>query len=182
MGPGARRRDEGASLAIALVVVITTSFAAGYVGRLVGTDVRGAQAFANQRLEANTENAAANIALETLRYSSSTTVSSQPSVCWGTAPTSGLTTQLGNGSAFNPTVSYTADAWCELTAFTPGSATTRVVAIDVCASTTSASACVAQPTLAVTASFDDYPAGQSGTAPICTPTCGQSETIDRWVG
>lgn len=175
-------RDEGASLILALVVVIVISYATLYVGKLVTTDIAGAQAFSNQRLEANTLNGAANVALQTLRYSANDTPNAQPSICWGSDVTSGLSTQLGNGSKFNPIVSYTADAWCELVSFTPADAATRVVAVDVCPSTVTAAACVAHPTLAVNATFDDYSPGEASLATICTPSCGQAEAINSWVG
>ena len=70
--------------------------------------------------------------------------------------------------------------WCS-TAWAPTSTSTRVVTIDACVSTTSATSCATNPQLQVVVTFDDYLPGDATTSNECTATCGEG-IHDRFLG
>ena len=71
--------------------------------------------------------------------------------------------------------------WCS-TVWNPSSTATRIVTLDACPSTVSATKCAATPSLQAVVTFDDYPkSGYTTINTVCTATCGDSMKLDSWI-
>lgn len=170
-----RGSEEGSVLVVALIylaaVGVTMCALMGFMGNSLGNVSR----FSSVREEQVAATSVAELAIQNIRYTpllSTTENASPPSYCWGSGPSSGISSIDG----------YSLNAWCS-TQWDPTSAATRVVTISVCSSSTSAVICAAQPYLQAVVTFDDYPPG--GAAPVQGPCtdwnwCGEGQTVDSW--
>jgi len=170
-----RRDDAGASLIVTLMFIVIVSTFVGFLtpwmSNLLSNNVQFTQASAVQTDLGN----AANLAIQSIRYtpliaSNQTLNASPPSYCWGATSPSSFSGESGTPVS----------TWCS-TAWAPTSTSTRVVTIDACVSTTSATSCATNPQLQVVVTFDDYLPGDATTSNECTATCGEGITIDSWV-
>ncbi len=170
-----RRNDAGASLIVTLLFIVIISTFVGlltpWMSNLMSNNVQFTQASA---VQTDLENAA-NLAIQSIRYTpliatNQTLNASPPSYCWGTSSPSNF-----SGVSGTPV-----STWCSTT-WTPASAATRVVTIDVCVSTTSAASCATSPQLEVVVTFDDYLPSDAPTSGECTTTCGEGITINSWI-
>jgi hypothetical protein len=170
------QRDEGASVLAVLVFTLVIVFVAVAVGRLIASDVKNAQAFRVAREDHNAAVTAAELALQSIRYTpllGTGQTLDEAAACWGSRSHSSVTTS-----------GVTATAWCS-TVWQPQSTTTRVVTIDVCTSgngLNSASSCATSPTLQAVVTFNDYAPGRLPTRNECTTTCGNDMTVSEWKG
>jgi Tfp pilus assembly protein PilX len=170
------QRDEGASVLAVLVFTLVIVFVAVAVGRLIASDVKNAQAFSAAREDHNAAVAAAEVALQSIRYTpllGTGQTLDATAACWGSGSPSSVTTS-----------GVTATAWCS-TVWQPQSMTTRVVTIDVCTSgngLNSATSCATSPTLQAVVTFNDYTPGELLTQNECTTTCGNDMTVSEWKG
>jgi hypothetical protein len=170
------QRDEGASVLAVLVFTIVIVFVAVAVGRLIASDVKNAQAFSVAREDHNAAVAAAEVAMQSIRYTpllGAGQTLDAIAACWGGGSPSSVTTS-----------GVTATAWCS-TVWQPQSTTTRVVTIAVCTSgdgLNSAIGCATSPALQAVVTFDDYTPGQLPTQYECTTTCGSDMTVGEWKG
>jgi hypothetical protein len=168
-------RDEtGAVLLLALMFLVAVGLIVGGIAAWTANDLDNSLVFAQARSADFSLNSATQLAVQSIRYtpligSNETLNASPPSYCWGSGPTSGLTTQ---GDAI--------DVWCS-TVWNPTSSSTRVVTISACLTsiTPTAAGCASTPGLQTVVTFDDYASSLSPPNPgQCTNTCGSGMTIN----
>lgn len=171
-------RDEGSVLILAFVYLAAIGVTIGGLLTWSANDLSNTYRFSSARQMQEATASVTQFAIQNIRYTPELSASddaSPPVPCWGAGSSSGLTISE-NGT------SYSIDVWCS-TVWNPTSADTRVVTLDSCLSSLSATACAASPRLQAVVTFDDYPPG--GAAAVSGPCtdwgwCGQGQTIDNW--
>jgi len=162
---------------LALIFMVAVAGIVGGLTDLVMNDVRNTSQFALNRSDQYAASSATDLAIQSIRYTpllatDETLNASPPSYCWGSGPVS--ETPSVNGV---PQMSV----WCS-TSWSPTSASTRVVTLSTCPSTTSAAACAAHPALQAVVTFDDYgPGVSSPSSAECVVYCGAGMTLDSWL-
>jgi hypothetical protein len=170
----AGRDESGAVLLLALMFLVAIGLIVGGIAAWTANDLDSTLTFAQARSADFALNSTTQLAIQNIRYSpllgsSQTLNASPPSYCWGSGPTSQLTTQ---GDAV--------DAWCS-TVWNPTSSNTRVVTISACLTsiTPTAAGCASTPGLQTVVTFDDYASSLSPPNPgQCTSACGSGMTIN----
>lgn len=168
--------EQGSVLIVALIYLCAVGVAMLSLTGWIANDLSNTSRFSNVREEQLAATSVAELAMQNIRYTpllASTENASPPSYCWGSGPSSGISSIDG----------FSMDAWCS-TVWDPTSAATRVVTISICQTTVTASGCATSPYLQATVTFDDYPPG--GAAPVQGPCtdwgwCGEGMTVSGWV-
>ena len=169
--------EAGAILILALVLLLVGVLVIGGLAYAETNNLDNTAKFKSVRNLQYAATASTNLAIQNIRYApllapGQTLNASPPSYCWGSGPTSQMASIDGVGAMAS---------WCS-TAWTPTSASTRVVTISTCLASASASACAAAPLLQAVATFDDYPPGISPpTQAACFVYCGTTMAITSWV-
>jgi hypothetical protein len=176
---GAGHDEAGAVLILALVFLITVSLIVGALMSWATNDLNNTSKFASARSLQYAATSATETAIQAIRYTPllwtgqtlQTLNASPPSYCWGSGPSSQLTT---DGDSMT--------VWCS-TAWTPTSANSRVVTFSACQSSVSAALCASNPVLQAVVTFDDYPPllVSSPTTGQCVVYCGTAITVNSWL-
>jgi hypothetical protein len=169
------KTERGAILVLALVYIISISLIVGGIADWAMNDLNNSTHLDSASAKAYAATSAADVAVQSIRYSPLITQTQSPSVgyCW-TPPSGSISEVQTNG--------YTVAVWCT-TVLSLDSSSTRVVTIYACLSSLTSTQCVAPKADIVTVqvTFDDYPAvGSPALSSICTTTCGESATTDYW--
>jgi hypothetical protein len=176
---GAGHDEAGAVLVLALVFLLTVSLIVGALMSWTTNDLNNTSKFASARSLQYAATSATETAIQAIRYTPllwtgqtlQTLNASPPSYCWGSGPTSQLTTDSDSMAV-----------WCS-TAWTPTSANSRVVTLSTCQSGVSAAVCASNPVLQAVVTFDDYPPllVSSPTTGQCVVYCGTAITVNSWL-
>jgi hypothetical protein len=180
--------ESGSVLILALVFLVAISLIVGALTSWAMNDLSNTTEFNSASSLNYAATSAAQVAIQSIRYTPLMPQTQAPTIasCW--APPSGYVSQLSNYDGFTVAV------WCS-TVQTLSSARTRVVTLIACTSDlnplstissmstvqAAASACQASPLLTARVAFDDYPS--AGGAPLtqtCTTWCGQGATTELW--
>lgn len=171
-----RRNESGVTLALVMGYILIVGLIIGGMSAWIQSDLNNSVHFANARNMQNAEAGAMNVAIEGIRYTpllgnNQTLNANPPDYCFGTSSPS---TVVGiNGLSY--------DVWCS-TIWNPASTTTRIVTLDECPTSVSASQCASSPLLQGVVTFDDYPqTGYTLQNTVCTSTCGDEMLIDSWI-
>ena len=167
----ARRREEGASLILALVFLIVVSLIVISIAGLTSTDLRGSTIFASAQATTAAADGATQVAIQYSRYNFDGATLNYPALCGPTQSINGESVQ----------------SYCE-TQWHPFSASTRFVTVSTCLSlVTDPVQCANRPLTQAIVVIDDYP--QSGNS-SCVPgtlettqnsTCGTEMVQNSWV-
>ena len=182
--------ERGAILLLALGFIVAASLIVLALASWATNDLNNTKTFVTVSQTQQDARSTANVAIGSIRYHpllGTGQTLNQFSYCWGTSGPStqsfNFTTEgVGANSVSHATITMV--AYCS-TAFTPQSAVSRTVTVDVCpyTSATTMSACTTNPYLQAIVQFDDYP-NNSTTAVItgvCSTWCGQGQTITSWI-
>lgn len=171
-----RRSDAGVTLALVMGYILIVGLIIGGMSAWIRSDLNNSVHFENARSIQNAEAGAMNVAIQTIRYTpllnnNQTLNANPPSYCFGSS----------NPSVVEGINGLSYDVWCS-TLWNPASTTTRVVTLDECPTSVSASQCATSPLLQGVVTFDDYPqTGYTLQNTVCTSTCGDEMLIDSWI-
>ena len=162
-----RENDErGAILLLALIYIVAVSVFVGALAYWATNDLNNTSEFFSASQIQYAASSATDVAVQAIRYFP------QPS-----NPTA-------NVYASVPTLT----TWCstiEILSQSTGNSGTRVVTVNTCLASQTASQCVAAPLLTAIVSFDDYPVGGglalTSQCNVEGVTCGEGSTIISWV-
>ena len=164
--------------------------AVGALAFQVTNDLTNSSNFRSVRSLQYAAKSTTNLAIQNIRYTpllstTQTLNASPPTPCW--LPT---TLDATSGQQESQLASIDGEpamaSWCS-TAWTPSSASTRVVTISTCPGTVGAAQCAAHPLLQAVVTFDDYPNGSVSAPASSLPTfqcqvyCGTSMLTNSWV-
>ncbi len=175
-----RRRDRserGASLILALVFIVVVAVIVGAISSLAINDLNNTTHFNSATALDYSASSAANLAIQSVRYTPQTVPDGTQGPCWGSGTSTYSPPASPNGST-GPTVAI----WCT-TVHHAGSSQSRDVTMIACLSSLSQSNCQSNPLLTLVEAYDDYTASGTDTcvgAQASATTCGAGASTLVW--
>ena len=205
-----RENDErGAILLLALIYIVAVSVFVGALAYWATNDLNNTSEFFSASQIQYAASSATDVAVQAIRYfpqppnptanvyASVPTGTplpvtgsgySSPGTCWSVT---GSTVEPAGAAAGTSSITIGGDTlttWCstiEILSQSTGNSGTRVVTVNTCLASQTASQCVAAPLLTAIVSFDDYPVGGglalTSQCNVEGVTCGEGSTIISWV-
>ncbi len=162
-------KDAGSSLILAIFFLFATGLVVLALVSWSGNSLVDTLKLNNDSSLEYTSGSAVQIEIQTLRYAYQDATSS----AYNCSPGGGASYTLNNTSV---------SVYCSIV-HNPDSATTRVVTMYVCSSSTSQSSCVSNPYLQAVVTFDDYNQADVDqcTSSSVQSTCGTAMAITSWI-
>lgn len=162
---------------LALVFIVVVAVIVGAISSLAINDLNNTTHFNSATALDYSASSAANLAIQSVRYSPQTVADGTQGPCWGSGTSSYTPPASANGST-GPTVNI----WCT-TVHHSGSSQSRDVTMIACLGSMSQSNCQTNPLLTLVEAYDDYTASGTDTcvgAQASAATCGAGASTLVW--